>query len=53
MSLEVPRVPQFANQLPKPCNEWEHGQPLSARSVVDVAVIAWVEEIVSKWSNVR
>lgn len=52
MSLEVPWVPQFAHQLPKPGDEWEHSQPLCARGMVDVAVVAWVEEIISEWCDI-
>lgn len=48
MGLEIPWVPKLAHQLPKPRNEWEHGKPLCAGCMVDVAVVAWVEKVVSK-----
>lgn len=52
VGLEVPRVPQFAHQLPKPGDEREHGQPLCAGGMVDVAVVAWVEEVISEWRDI-
>lgn len=52
VSLEVPWVPQFAHQLPKPGDEWEHSQPLCAGGMVDVAVVAWVEEVISEWRDI-
>ena len=49
MSLEVARVPQFAQQLSEPLHEEEI---LVTRGPLDVAVVLLAQEVVAQWSNV-